>query len=121
MLNIKFHPNLQRLLKFNDGFPVCPNCKTAMVHLNENLKEIICYECTKEIAIYPENERSHAMIYDCLQYSLIIKKQKYLIYINFPNNQTTINFNKLIIPHTNLPYFNELKMRDKLKLYLTMQ
>lgn len=117
---INFHPALKSLLKFKEDFPLCPNCQTRMEYLSAHNKNyLVCEECTKEVFICYEH---FSQCYDTLHHTLIINKRKVGIYFYYSSNQTKINYGdgeQLIIPHINFPFFNELKMRHKLKFYLT--
>ena len=112
-----FHLNLQKMLKFHKNDPLCPNCQTALELWKNNY--LICEECTKEIHLYC----SSPGIYDVLNYSQSLKKRKVKFSINFNLNQVAISYgdNQLTIPGINLPFFDELKMRNKLSLLFTFQ
>jgi hypothetical protein len=116
MKQYNFHPNLKKLLKFNNDIPLCPNCQTPMQDRNDIY--LSCEECTKEVFFQKSKD-----IFITLFYSMIIKKKKFHITIDFDKNSTSIYnyYDDITVPHTNFPFFNGLKMRDKIKLLLTFQ
>jgi hypothetical protein len=130
-----FHPKIKELFKFQDDIPICPFCDNVMAR-RENInndKQILehwyqCLECSKDIEIlwdavnFP-NQLSTPL--NMISYNLQInKKLKVSIDVYFDDNITMISFwdhtiSPIKVPHTKFPFFNEMAMRHKLRIYLT--